>query len=295
MSGRLEGKVALITGSARGQGEAEARRFVAEGAKVAITDLRDVLGEQLASELGPDTFYQQLDVTREDDWDAAVAATVERFGKLDILVNNAGIGAFGTLEGLDLKTHHEMADINFHGVYLGMRAAKAALVATGNGAIVNISSIDGIVGVLGMTSYAGTKFAVTGMTRSAAIELGPLGVRVNSIHPGVINSPMVQDADPPTLERLNQLMDMQPIKRMGEPHEIASLALFLASDEASYITGAQFVIDGGHLAGPWRPSVRRLPLRGLTPAAQQGSSHDRHPARLRPPQPRVPGNGPALR
>jgi 3alpha(or 20beta)-hydroxysteroid dehydrogenase len=254
MSGRLEGKVALITGSARGQGEAEARRFVAEGAKVAITDLRDVLGEQLAAELGPDTFYQQLDVTREDDWDAAVAATVERFGKLDILVNNAGIGAFGTLEGLDLKTHHEMTDINLHGVYLGMRAAKAALVATGNGAIVNISSIDGIVGVLGMTSYAGTKFAVTGMTRSAAIELGPLGVRVNSIHPGVINSPMVQEAPPETKARLDRLMDMQPIRRMGEPDEIASLALFLASDEASYITGAQFVIDGGHLAGPWRES-----------------------------------------
>lgn len=254
MSGRLEGKVALISGSARGQGEAEARRFVAEGAKVAITDLRDVLGEQLATELGPDTFYQQLDVTREDDWDAAVVATVERFGKLDILVNNAGIGAFGTLEGLDLKTHHEMTDINLHGVYLGMRAAKAALVATGNGAIVNISSIDGIVGVLGMTSYAGTKFAVTGMTRSAAIELGPLGVRVNSIHPGVINSPMVQEAPPETRARLDRLMDMQPIKRMGEPEEIASLALFLASDEASYITGAQFVIDGGHLAGPWRES-----------------------------------------
>ena len=254
MSGRLDGKVALITGSARGQGEAEARRFVAEGARVAITDLRDVQGEQLAAELGPDTFYQQLDVTREDDWDAAVAATVERFGKLDILVNNAGIGAFGTLEGLDLKTHHEMIDINLHGVYLGMRAAKAALVATGNGAIVNISSIDGIVGVLGMTSYSGSKFAVTGMTRSAAIELGPLGVRVNSIHPGVINSPMVQEAPPETRARLNRLMDMQPIRRMGEPDEIASLALFLASDEASYITGAQFVIDGGHLAGPWRES-----------------------------------------
>ena len=254
MSGRLDGKVALITGSARGQGEAEARRFVAEGAKVAITDLRDVQGEQLAAELGPDTFYQQLDVTREDDWDAAVATTVERFGKLDILVNNAGIGAFGTLEGLDLKTHHEMIDINLHGVYLGMRAAKAALVATGNGAIVNISSIDGIVGVLGMTSYSGSKFAVTGMTRSAAIELGPLGVRVNSIHPGVINSPMVQEAPPETRARLDRLMDMQPIKRMGEPDEIASLALFLASDEAGYITGAQFVIDGGHLAGPWRDS-----------------------------------------
>ncbi|WP_420638839.1 glucose 1-dehydrogenase [Candidatus Poriferisocius sp.] len=252
MSGRLDGKVALITGAARGQGEAEARRFVAEGAKVVITDVRDDPGEQLAAELGAAACYQRLDVTREADWDAAVAVAVNLFDKLDILVNNAGIGAFGTLEGLDLKTHHEIIDINLHGVYLGMRAAKAALVATGNGAIINISSIDGIVGVLGMTSYAGSKFAVTGMTRSAAIELGPLGVRVNSIHPGVINSPMVQEAPPETRARLDRLMDMQPIKRMGEPHEIASLALFLASDEASYITGAQFVIDGGHLAGPWR-------------------------------------------
>ena len=252
MSKRLDGKVALITGAASGQGAAEARRFVAEGAKVAITDIVDEPGAKLAVELGEAAFYRHLDVPAEADWTAAVAETVERFGKLDVLVNNAGIGSVGSLEGLPLEMHHKIIDINLHGVYLGMRAVKAAMIAAGGGAIVNISSIDGLVGVLGMTSYAGSKFAVTGMTRSAAIELGPHGIRVNSIHPGVINSPMVAEAPKEILARLQRLMDQQPIKRMGEPEEIANLALFLASDEASYITGTGVVIDGGHLAGPFR-------------------------------------------
>jgi 3alpha(or 20beta)-hydroxysteroid dehydrogenase len=252
MSARLPGKVALITGAARGQGAAEARRFVAEGAKVAITDLLDEQGAALAEELGELAFYRHLDVTSEDDWTAAVAETVDRFGRLDVLVNNAGIGAVGTLDELPLEMHRKITNINFHGVYLGMRAVKAAMIASGGGAIVNISSIDGLVGVLGMTSYAGSKFAVTGMTRSAAIELGPHGIRVNSIHPGVINSPMVEDASAEVRAKLKRLMDKQPIQRMGEPHEIANLALFLASDESAYITGTGVVIDGGHLAGPFR-------------------------------------------
>ena len=252
MSARLSGKVALITGAARGQGAAEARRFVAEGAKVAITDVLDAPGAALAAELGGAAFYRHLDVTSEADWTAAVAETVDRFGRLDVLVNNAGIGSVGTLEGLPLETHRQIVDVNLHGVYLGMRAVKPAMIASGGGAIVNVSSIDGLAGVLGMTSYAGSKFAVTGMTRSAAIELGPLGIRVNSIHPGVINSPMVAEAQPEVVARLLRLMDRQPIRRMGEPEEIASLALFLASDEASYITGTGVVIDGGHLAGPFR-------------------------------------------
>ena len=252
MSARLSGKVALITGAARGQGAAEARRFVAEGAKVAITDVLDAPGAALAAELGGAAFYRHLDVTSEADWTAAVAETVDRFGRLDVLVNNAGIGSVGTLEGLPLETHRQIVDVNLHGVYLGMRAVKPAMIASGGGAIVNVSSIDGLAGVLGMTSYAGSKFAVTGMTRSAAIELGPLGIRVNSIHPGVINSPMVAEAPPEVVARLLRLMDRQPIRRMGEPEEIASLALFLASDEASYITGTGVVIDGGHLAGPFR-------------------------------------------
>jgi 3alpha(or 20beta)-hydroxysteroid dehydrogenase len=141
-------------------------------------------------------------------------------------------------------------------VYYGMRAAAAPMRAQGRGSIVNISSIDGLVGVQSMTSYAATKFAVTGMTRSAAIDLGPAGIRVNSIHPGVIDTPMVSDAARP---RLEGIVAMQPIPRMGKPEEVASLALFLASDEASYITGAQVVIDGGHLAGPWRPPFDQDP------------------------------------
>jgi len=255
MGERLAGKVALITGGARGQGEAEARRFVAEGARVAITDILDDLGRTLAEELGDAAFYRHHDVTDVADWDDAVSETVDRFGAIHVMVNNAGIGALATLEGLPLETHHAVIDVNLHGVYYGLRAVKGPMAASGGGSIVNISSIDGLAGVLGMTSYAASKHAVTGMTRSAAIELGPLGIRVNSVHPGYINSPMTQGAPPETRARIDRLMAMQPIPRMGEPDEVAALVLFLASDEASYITGAQVVIDGGHLAGPWRPPL----------------------------------------
>lgn len=252
MTGRLEGKVALITGAASGQGAAEAVRFVAEGARVAVTDVDEAGARAVATRLGDATFAHRLDVTDPDEWERALAATVERFGRLEVLVNNAGIGLMGALDELSLDDHHRLVDVNLHGVFLGMRAVKPLLAAAGGGSIVNVSSIDGLVGVLGMTSYSATKFAVTGMTRSAAIELGPLGIRVNSIHPGVINSPMVQQAPPEVLDRLDRLMARQPIARMGEPEEVAALALFLASDEAGYITGTQIVIDGGHLAGPWR-------------------------------------------
>ena len=252
MGGRLEGKVALISGAARGQGAAEAKRFLAEGAHVMISDVLDDEGEALARELGGEADYQSLDVTDANAWDRVVAATVRRFGGLNILVNNAGIGLVGLLDGLDVEEHRKIIDVNLHGVYLGMRASKPALVDSGGGAIVNISSIDGLVGTLGMVSYSASKFAVTGMTRSAAIELGPLGIRVNSIHPGVIASPMVTEVPAEIQARLARLMAKQPIARMGEPEEVAALALFLASDEASYITGTQVVIDGGHLAGPYR-------------------------------------------
>jgi 3alpha(or 20beta)-hydroxysteroid dehydrogenase len=252
LSDRLAGKVALITGSARGQGEAEARRFVAEGARVMVTDVDDELGSALADQLGEGAAYHHLDVTDPSAWARAVDATVTRWGRLDVLVNNAGIGVVGAFHTLSLEDHNRLIDINLNGVFHGMRAVRDAMVLSGGGSIVNISSIDGLVGVLGMTSYSATKFAVTGMTRSAAIELGPVGIRVNSIHPGVINSPMVQQAPPEIRARLDRLMAMQPIARMGEPEEVSALALFLASDEAGYITGAQIVIDGGHLAGPWR-------------------------------------------
>jgi 3alpha(or 20beta)-hydroxysteroid dehydrogenase len=249
---RLDGKVALISGGARGQGEAEARLFAAEGAKVVICDIREDEGHALAEELEDRAFFQPLDVRSPEQWDRAVASAVERFGGLNVLVNNAGIGAVGTLEGMLLEDHAQIIDVNLNGVYYGMRCAKRALAATGNGSIINISSIDGLAGMLGMTSYVASKFAVTGMTKSAAIELGPLGVRVNSIHPGVIDTPMLGGPDSPARPRLERLMQLQPIRRMGRPGEVASVALFLASDDSSYVTGAAIPVDGGHLAGPFR-------------------------------------------
>jgi 3alpha(or 20beta)-hydroxysteroid dehydrogenase len=251
MPGRLDNKVALITGAASGQGEAEAKLFAAEGAGVAVTDITD--GSGVASALGDRAIFVSLDVTDAQQWRQAVESTVERFGRLDILINNAGIGfPPRPVEQEDPEHHRRLIDTNLNGVYLGMRAVLTQMSAQRSGSIVNISSIDGLAGVAGMTSYAATKFAVTGMTKSVALEVGGRGIRVNSIHPGVISSPMVANAPASIQARLQTILDRQPIPRMGTPEEVAYLALYLASDESSYCTGAQFVIDGGHLAGPYR-------------------------------------------
>jgi len=262
VSERLAGKVALITGAAQGQGAAEARRFAAEGAKVVVADVQYDRARAMVSEIGVSSaMVAPLDVTDPEQWDRAVRATRQAFGRLDVLVNNAGIAVPPTLLGdVSLEDHRRILAVNLDGVMLGMRAVvepmKAQFEREGSGgAIVNIASIDGLVGVAGMASYAASKFGVTGLTRTAALELGRYGIRVNSIHPGVIASPMVDHAPAEVRERLDRLMAQQPIPRMGTPDEVASLALYLASDESSYCTGAQFVIDGGHLAGPYREGL----------------------------------------
>jgi 3alpha(or 20beta)-hydroxysteroid dehydrogenase len=254
---RLAGKVALVTGAAQGQGAAEARRFAAEGAKVVIADVQYDKARVLVGEIGVSSaMVAPLDVTDPEQWDRAVRATVQAFGTLDVLVNNAGIAVPPTLlDEVSLEDHRRILAVNLDGVMLGMRAVVDVMKDAGGGSIVNIASIDGLVGVAGMASYAASKFGVTGLTRTAALELGRFGIRVNSIHPGVIASPMVDHAPPDVRERLDRLMAQQPIPRMGTPDEVAHLALFLASDESSYCTGGQFVIDGGHLAGPYREGL----------------------------------------
>jgi 3alpha(or 20beta)-hydroxysteroid dehydrogenase len=255
---RLDGKVALITGAARGQGEAEARLFVREGARVVVTDVLDDQGTSLVSELGDAASYVRLDVTSTDDWAAAIAHTERLHDRLDVLVNNAGIGIPPhTAMDATEEGHRRTLEVNLNGVWNGARAAHPLMARTGGGSIVNISSIDGLVGVAYMSSYTASKFAVTGLTKSLALEWGRDNIRVNSVHPGVISSPMVDLAPPEVHERLQRLLDHQPIPRMGTPEEVAHLVLFLASDESSYCTGAEFVIDGGHLAGPWREAPAR--------------------------------------
>jgi 3alpha(or 20beta)-hydroxysteroid dehydrogenase len=250
---RLEGKVALITGSARGQGAAEARLFVREGARVVVTDVLDAEGSALATELGDAASYVHLDVTSLDDWAAVIAHVEERHERLDVLVNNAGIGIPPhTAMDATEEGHRRTLEVNLHGVWNGARAAHPVMARTGGGSIVNISSIDGLVGVPYMASYTASKFAVTGLTKTLALEWGRDNIRVNSVHPGVISSPMVDHAPPAVLERVQRFLDHQPIPRMGTPEEVALLVLFLASDESSYCTGSEFVIDGGHLAGPYR-------------------------------------------
>jgi 3alpha(or 20beta)-hydroxysteroid dehydrogenase len=250
---RLVGKVALVTGAAQGIGEAIARRFAREEARVVLADVQDGAGRKVADQLEGRGRYLHLDVTRPEEWSAAVEQVVRDLGGLDVLVNNAGIGLPpAAIAQSSVEEHRRIQEVNLDGVFLGMRAVAAPMQARGGGSIVNISSIDGIVGVAGLTSYVASKFAVRGMTRSVALELGRKGIRVNSIHPGFIDTPLLRGASAELTESLQRLLDQQPIPRLGRPDEIAALALFLASDESSYCTGAEFVIDGGHTAGPHR-------------------------------------------
>jgi 3alpha(or 20beta)-hydroxysteroid dehydrogenase len=247
--GKLDGKVALITGAARGQGEAEARMFAAEGAALVLGDVLTDQVKDVAASL-EQAEALTLDVTDERSWADAVELARQRFGRLDILVNNAGIAAYSPIVDASLEHFMSIVRINQLGPWLGMRATMPLIAESGGGAIVNISSIAGQVGNAGTSAYTSSKFAVRGMSKVAALEGAALGIRVNSVYPGCVDTPMLRpDALDGALIDMSDVIKSIPLKRFADPSEVARLVLFLACDDSSYCTGAEFVIDGGMIVG----------------------------------------------
>jgi 3alpha(or 20beta)-hydroxysteroid dehydrogenase len=239
--GRVDEKVALISGGARGMGAAHARMLVAEGAKVVIGDILDDEGKALADELGSGpggaARYVHLDVTEADQWDAAVATAVEEFGRLNVLVNNAGIVALGQIGKFDMAKWQKVIDVNLTGTFLGMQASVEAMKTAGGGSIINVSSIEGLRGAPMVHPYVASKWAVRGLSKSAALDLGKFNIRVNSLHPGFIRTPMTK--------HFPDDLVTSPLGRPGQSEEVATFVVFLASDESSFATGSEFVVDGG--------------------------------------------------
>jgi len=239
-NGRISGKIALITGGARGQGRQEAERFAAEGATVYITDVLDDVGAAAADELGDAVTFLHHDVTREDDWAAVIAGIIEQHGRIDILVNNAGIFSMTAALDTSIEAWNQMVAINQTGVFLGIRDVGRVMCEQGSGSIINISSIAGLAGVGRAHAYAATKWAVRGMSKSAAVEFAAHGVRVNSVHPGIIDTDMLREFGG-NIERITESI---PMGRTASADEVANVVLFLASEEASYCSGHEFVVDG---------------------------------------------------
>ena len=235
---RVDGKVVLISGGARGMGAAHAEALVSQGARVVIGDVLDDAGREVAEKLGDAGGFVHLDVTDPDHWDAAVDAALTRFGRLDALVNNAGIVKVGQLRGSSVADWQQVIDVNLTGAYLGMRAVVESLITGGGGSIINISSVEGLAGSAHLHAYVAAKFGLRGITKSTAVELASHGIRVNSIHPGLVLTPMSKGVT-------DDFMAPIPMRRGAAPSEISTFVVFLVSDESTYATGAEFVIDGG--------------------------------------------------
>jgi 3alpha(or 20beta)-hydroxysteroid dehydrogenase len=248
MAGRLDGKIALVTGAARGQGAAISRAFAAEGAKVVLSDVVDDDGKLVADEIGDAARYIHHDVTDGASWAEAVRVTTDAFGPPNVLVNNAGVLVWSPMHRLSLDDYMKVIRVNQVGCFLGMQAVIPSMRAGGGGSIINQSSTSGLEGMAGVIAYSASKFAVRGMTKTAAIELGRWGIRVNAVCPGGINTqmgnPFAQEGD-----ELERNYEMNPIPRIGRPEEVAALMVFLASDESSFCTGGDFVVDGGYTIG----------------------------------------------
>ncbi|MEV0969498.1 glucose 1-dehydrogenase [Microtetraspora glauca] len=245
--GMLDGKVALITGGARGMGASHVRLFLEEGARVVFGDVTDEEGKALADETG--AVYLHHDVTQPADWDRAVRTAVETYGRLDVLVNNAGILMFRRIADMTVEEYQRVLDVNLKGTFLGIKSVIEPMKAAGSGSIVNISSIEGFIGAAGLSAYSASKFGVRGLTKAAARELAPFRIRVNSVHPGAINTSMV--ANPELMAEVDgeQFVKAMVIKRFAEPVEVSHIVTFLASDRSSYCTGSEFTVDGGLLTG----------------------------------------------
>jgi len=249
VTGRLSGKTAIITGGARGIGAATVQRFVAEGARVLVTDVLTAQGEALCAELGSNVAFVRHDVSRREDWDAVVIFAEQRFGEVDVLVNNAGTAGAGASLALETEEgYRKLVEVNQDGVFHGIRAVVPSMLRAGGGSIVNISSIAGIVAWPGLGAYSATKFAVVGLTKTAAAELGRMNIRVNCIHPGVTETPMIDAVGEETRAPLDAAVANTPMGRLGRAEELAAAILFFASDDSSFCTGASLPVDGGWTA-----------------------------------------------
>lgn len=250
---RLESEVAIVTGGARGLGRAIAEAYVAEGARVCVADVRIELAQRVAEALGADAIALELDVTDEQSWNLAIGACGQAFGSVSVLVNNAGLAEGAAIDDTTLESYRRVTEVNQTGVFLGMKSVIPAMKRVGHGSIINMSSIDGLVGSPRIISYIASKWAVRGMTKAVAMEMGPYSIRVNSIHPGhVVTELGLRDGvDSSIITAMVEEHTARhaPMQRTGTPQEIAAMAVFLASNESSYCTGAEFVVDGGFTAG----------------------------------------------